>query len=501
MRLTVEPNPRNVLSATVRVRTDPPVPVTLTARAPGHTVTVPVSRAAGEVPLVGLRPDTRYEIRAGDGPPVPWRSGPLPADLPTITAWRDPHRATPGLTLFNLRRWHPATKLRPARPVELATQPMLGYLVVVDEAGHVVWYHRSELGIEDARQLPGGDILYNYDYCAARRVDVLGRPVADWAARVATELAPLDALGRPRVPAGAVALDADTVHHEVSLLPNGNLLFLGTELREAVDPRLGMCDGTLLYNVIGDVVVEADPATGKAVHEWHLLDLLDPVRRPGARLRDGGLATAPPVRFYRHRRHHPRDWSHANAAVLDAERNALLISLRHHDSVLAVRYREDAGGPAGSRLWELGRDGTFALAHGRWFAHQHAPEVQPDGSILLYDNGVGRAEPVSRAVRYRLDGGRAWQEWAHELRDGDGDGDADGDGGRPVYCSRLGDVNRLPGGNVLVTHGNILDGRGRLHARIIEVTPGGDVVAELRVADDDWGWCVYRAQRLSSLYG
>ncbi|GAA2869005.1 hypothetical protein Acy02nite_40790 [Actinoplanes cyaneus] len=501
MPVVIEPNPGNVLSARVSVHSQVPVPVTLTARAPGHTVTVPCTGGARRdhrLALVGLRADTRYEVCAHHattgrplGPAMPWRSGPLPADLPTVTVRRDPGRATPGLTLFNVRRWHRATKLRPARPVELATQPMLGYLIAVDEAGQVVWYHRSELGIEDARQLPGGDLLYNYDYCAARRIDVLGRPVADWAARVATELFPLDELGRPRVPAGSVPLDADTVHHDVTLLPNGNLLFLGTELREAVDPALSMCDGTLLYNLIGDVIVEADPATGRTVREWRLLDMLDPIRRPGGRLRDGGLVTAPPGRFYRHRRHHPRDWSHANAVVLDADRNALLVSLRHHDAVLAVRYREDAGGPAGSRLWELGREGTFALASGRWFSHQHAPEVQPDGRILLYDNGVGQREPVSRAVEYRLEGDRAWQVWSHELRDGD----------RPVHCSRLGDANRLPGGNVLVTHGNILDDRGRLHARIVEVTPGGNVVSELRVADEQWGWCVYRAQRISSLYG
>jgi hypothetical protein len=225
-----------------------------------------------------------------------------------------------------------------------------------------------------------------------------------------------------------------------------------------------------------------------------LLDVLDPLRRPGHRLRDGGLATAPPVRFYQARRHHPRDWSHANAVTLDQRRNALLVSLRHHDLVLAIRYRDDADGPSGALLWTLGRGGTFALAAGEWFSHQHAPEVQPDGSILLYDNGVGREKPFSRAARYRIDGGQARQTWCHVLLDR----------GQPVFSKRQGDANRLANGNVLITHGNLTGEHGRLYARIVEVAPesagGGDVVFDLRVADEDWGWCVYRAERITSLY-
>src|SRR5207302_6423729 len=110
---------------------------------------------------------------------------------------------------------------------------------------------------------------------------------------------------------------------------------------------------------------------------------------PGTHLCEGGLRHTPPINFYPDAGY-ARDWSHGNSVVLDETRNALLLSARHLDAIFALRYQEDHTGPAGELLWELGPFGNVELTNGEWAYHAHAVEVQADGSILLYDNGVNR---------------------------------------------------------------------------------------------------------------
>jgi hypothetical protein len=50
---------------------------------------------------------------------------------------------------------------------------------------------------------------------------------------------------------------------------------------------------------------------------------------------------------------------------------------------------------------------------------------------------------------------------------------------------------------------SVTDERGNLNARVIEVVRDGDddgeVVFDLRVGDDSFGWTVYRSERMASL--
>lgn len=477
------------------------------------------SSIAHTVPVAGLRASTDYLVSVRTvsdgstrtntvGEPVAWRSGELPSDLPRLRLSRDRARMSPGLTLFNLIPWHVPNLFKPAIPLALRDRSDLGYVIAVDDDGHIVWYYRAGLGIDDARQLPNGDLLLNYDDCVARQVNVLGETVREWASLVATEWMPTDELGRPRTQRGTIPIATDSMHHEVAFLPSGNLLFLSSELRKIHDPSGRRCGGTTRYDVIGDVVVEADPRSGAIVREWRLLDVVDPLRRPGTHLCAGGLRHTPPIWFYPEA-DYPRDWSHGNAVVLDQSRNTLLVSARHLDAIFALRYEEDATGPAGELLWEFGPHGSVELGQGEWPYHHHAIELQDDGSLLLYDNGVGRPghtgengepHPFSRAVQFNIDvntEGRyvATQRWEYRHTTHDR---------RPAFSRRLGDADRLPNGNVLITHGHLKSRLGRISARIMEVAPegpaGGDVVFDLTVDGTDNGWSIYRAQRISSLY-
>jgi hypothetical protein len=370
---------------------------------------------------------------------------------------------------------------------------------MVDADGSIVWYHRTDLGVLDVRQLPNGNLLFTYDEVAVREIDVLGRPVRELAGRIALDVAPQDLAGTPRATDQAVRMDTDSAHHDAALTSDGTILLLSSEVRELTGPPMcGEDAAEVTYSVIADVVVELDADTGEIVDEWPLLDVYDPFERPGTELCNQGSPLAPPNYFYNADDADVRDWTHANSVVVDEDRNALIVSLRHLSAVVALRYADDDDGSAGELIWELGPDGTLAL-DGEPPSYQHAAEVLADGALLVYDNGNQAAggPPRSRGVIYEIDDGSsdpsdwtATQVWEHVLRID----------GRPAFTPFLGDADAVGEGNVLLTYGAIGDQERGFTARIVEVVRDtGDVVYDLAVGDADHSWTAYRAERVPTL--
>ncbi len=522
--VTITSNPDSTLSARVQVRSDVPTTAGLTATSnDGHEVDIPAAAEPStdqELALVGLRPETEYEVTVeavdADGGAVDgggsttFASGSLPEGFPRIElADVDPERTEPGLTLLSLKPWGPPNEEGQSIPTQDSNKAD-GYIALVDQEGFVVWYHATDRGVLDARQTDDG-YLFTYDETVVREVDALGNLTLELAGQVAAELQPNDINGDPRTTGNPTAvMDTDSAHHDAQPLPSGNLLVLSTELKQLSGPPQcedDQSEDEVTYPIIADTVVEVVPETGEIVGEWPIGDIFDPFTRTGSELCMVGPAFAPPNFFYPF---DERDWTHGNSVVLDEERNALIVSLRHFSSVLAIRYQDDADGPAGELLWELGPDGDLSL-DGLAPSYQHAAEVLDDGNILIYDNGnkhpgaslgvEGDQPPFSRAVIYEVDDSSddpsewsATQVWEHRV---------EGEGGRPVFTAFLGDADQLPNRNVLVTHGAIMDAQGSLTGRVIEVaregdTDGGDIVFDLRVGDPNDGWTVYRSQRIPS---
>ncbi len=506
----VAPGSHSVLTAVVDVDAGTPVRPVLVATeadpADGspHRVRVPAPlRAAEEVriPLVGLRAATDYRLDLRGVPgaealdrPLTFRTGTLPDDLPALDV-RVTGAPRPGMTLLN------------AYPSDQSIDHP-GVLLAVDDEGQVVWYHLDDQIIADARQLPDGDILYNSGNIGARRIDVLGDVVTDWTTERRVAVGRQDRFGKEAFVADAVVLDTPRLHHEVAQpLPNGNFLSLSQEVRTVrgfTDPGCPpepFADPTVRPQR-GDIVVEFTPA-GRIVRQVALLDAIDPRRQPGSQqcnLKVDEIATGDLVFV---------DWSHANSAELFEDENVVLVSARNLSSVMALRWRADAQGPAGEVLWQFGPGLDFRLTEGEWFYRQHAPEVQPDGTILLYDNGsqrpVPRAAdkedvlPYSRAVAYRLDRSgppgtwTAQQVWEHRVDTPYG----------PVFAEFLGDADGIGGGHVLITHGAVIDPpTGHHTALVVEVDRGTDqtVLSVKVLPEPTMGWRTYRAEHLDSWY-
>ena len=387
-----------------------------------HTLTVRAFDGTGKVIERARLAFTTPELPKGD-------------DFPPIrVTTRVAGKMEPGLTMFSPRR-------SGATP---AFGTGFGMLVAVDGAGEVVWYYRTNSRISDLERRPNGNILYVTQDFRVTEIDLLGNVVRQWYAAKRPQGAAKD----------AVPVDSLTFHHEVDVLPNGNLVVLGSEIRELDNYFTSETDANSprkKQRVMGDEVVEFD-LEGKAVWKWSAFDHLDPYRI-GYETFDG----------YWFRRGFPGviDFSHANGIVYDPSDDSLLINFRIQSAVVKVdrktrKIKWIAGEPDG---WPASlQDKLFKMeGGGRWFYHQHSPSMTPQGTLLLFDNGNYGSRPYnktiapgaaySRAVEYKLDEKtRTMREvWSSETG---------GEGA--VVSTAMGDVQFLTKtGNVLAHYGSL----------------------------------------------
>ncbi|MFT4625348.1 MAG: hypothetical protein ACI8PZ_004016 [Myxococcota bacterium] len=176
----------------------------------------------------------------------------------------------------------------------------------------------------------------------------------------------------------------------------------------------------------------------------------------------------------------PDDWMHSNAVTITDD--VVYLSCRDRDLIYGIDPH------TGDVLHALGRGGDFPLRSGRWFIGQHDPELQADGSWLIYDNrGLGWSH--SRVVRMGINGG-----WAEILWEFPGDAELNDPWYTEDWSSGIwGDADALPNGNVLVGAGSRDDGD---ESRVFEVTREGEVVWAIRWPDQPGIVGLYRAERI-----
>ncbi|PRQ06435.1 Arylsulfate sulfotransferase AssT precursor [Enhygromyxa salina] len=287
----------------------------------------------------------------------------------------------------------------------------------------------------------------------------------------------VDELGVEQLRIEADTLGVPGFHHDILELPNGNFVALSFSFRDIDYGPEGVLP------VAGDLIVEFTPA-GEPVWTWDSFDHIDTDRR----VEDfwGSFVIVDPATGIEH-----HDWTHANGLVYEPTRDELLVSLRHQDWVLAID-RESS-----EIRWRLGPEGDFNLTEGTWFWHQHSPQWQPDGSLLLYDNGIGDpALPVeqatSRAVRYTLDTSSmtATQVWE--------------DDAEPFLSTVAGDADRTSSATVLALDSLIAvdpqDPLAGAYMRIRELNPAASPM-QVWSLTGPVGQFAYRAVPIDRLVG
>lgn len=482
------------LGARVDVAASLPVSVEIEASSPDHSVRTPRSAAvdaAHSLPLVGLRADRTYDVRVSaydaDEQLVgettrTFTSGALPDFLPDFDLVSTPAEMSPGFTL-----------LEPDPAGE-----EVGHLFALDDAGEVVWYHRSDETVSGVTLSDEGTLLGTRFFDAFVEFDVLGDEVGRWRLPAEEDASPSTVPSvRLEIP-WTVSPSGDdgrihTPHHEFIRLPDGNYIGL-VRINESISvaDQQRFCPGDEEeWEVVGDLVIEFD-AAGTVLRTWNLADAIDVDDFPGVHLCETDTLFSTPTE---------RDWTHANAVEYDPVNDLLLVSVRHTDQIIAFE-RGDSIGHQREVAYVFGVGGDVEY-DGEPFFHQHAPEVQADGSLLVYDNGNFRTsgEEFSRAVQFDLDEASdgswsATQIWEHRV---------DGDDGEPIAALFLGDADRLSNGNVLIAHGGIgIPGDTDVNVRVIEVVPdgaaGGEIVFDIRFGTPEDGITTYRAERIETFY-
>lgn len=461
------------------------------------------------LPLSGLKAATDYQVNVqvvrGDQVLETIESGELrtnrvPEIFPQMQMTvADPSRMEPGVTLMNLIRWE-----------NQKPDADFGAIVAIDSTGAVRWCYVADHLIFVVRQLSNGNLLYGYGNRADGliEIDLSGRIVRRW-----------DAANRNRqVHDGAIPVAVDSFHHDVIPLDESTFVALSSTMRLVspyYDPSYNRRRKIPQANVIGDEIVEMSQA-GDILRRYSLFELLD-VQRIGYGSLDGfwdirGYEDVPGGTF---------DWSHSNSVTHDPRDDSLIVSVRHQDAVIKIDRQ------TGQLKWILGTPRNWKGVHKtkwlrplsppKWQYHQHAVELTPSGTLLLFDNGNSRAVPFerqldanrnrSRVVEFRVDEQAMTVEQVWEYDGGDD----------PFYSTFLCDVDWLSEtGNVLVTNGGeIRDEHGRQTdvtpgiqqwAEIFEVTYGNDsskvfeLIVETQPERPNIGWSIYRSERIANLF-
>jgi arylsulfate sulfotransferase len=318
-------------------------------------------------------------------------------------------------------------------------------------------------------------------------------------------------------PAGGIPVPIETFHHDVVVMPSGNLLALSSEVRRFEDYPTSVTDPDAPRaptDVVGDILVEITPA-GAVVRQWKLFDLLDPYRLGYASLDPNYWLTV----YAAHYDPSPVDWHHGNGIDYLADEDAALISSNYMSAIYKLDLDSGQlewilGDPTGWREpWsELLLEPQGELL---WSYQHHAPVTTPQGTLLLYDNGGLRAIPpnppiargedsFSRAVEYAIDetNGTVSQIWSFG-----------GPGSEWFMSPFISEADWMPEtGNVLVTAGGRVtraDGsvgmgpfEGRIWFTLYEVThtSPADILWEVNFEHPEIGWGAYRTERVRGLY-
>lgn len=525
------PNPGVPLAAIVRFTTSQPVRTTLEVSGGGRRWKVQypdTAKPEAGLPLLGMRPGVQHEIqvtianRKGETAKAPaaltFTTPELPKDPefpPIQVKVSDPKAMEPGITIMSVRRGGrgpgggaaTATKGKGkmktkgtggggAAAGESPFATGYGLLLGLDPEGQVVWYLRTNSRISDFKRLKNGNIVYLTADSRAVEVDWLGNVRGEWYAS-----------GRPVEGAQGTGVDTLTFHHAIEQASNGNLIALGSEIREIDNYYTSETEAKApraREKVKGDEIVEFD-RTGKVVWRWRAMDHLDVFRLGYLTFNRYWIIRGFPD---------TRDWSHGNGMYYDAKDDSVLLSLRQQSAIVKIAR------PSGKIQWILGEPGDWneklkplvlkAPAGTPWFWHQHGPSVTPQGNVLVFNNDINQARPFTapvpqekaftRAMEYRID---ARARTAKHLWESETSGPDN------VLTFAMGDVDHMPlTGNILVHYGgatrrdDVLNGTtpARPWARVREVThtQPAKVVYEVVLAADEirpTQWIVFGGER------
>jgi len=150
----------------------------------------------------------------------------------------------------------------------------------------------------------------------------------------------------------------NTIHHEILKNDKNQLVTLYVDKRIMDLSSIG---GSKKDTVAGDGILVMDNKA-KKIWQWSVFDALNP-------LQDAKLLK------------NKKDWMHANSLYIDKDGN-YIISFFNKGQIWKVDARN------GKVIWKFGKGGTIAMPPGCDFTESHAANINPEGNLMFFDNGV-----------------------------------------------------------------------------------------------------------------
>ena len=310
------------------------------------------------VPILGLKPSTRYEL--------------VPVGVTAATQVFETPPAPDDLSGVQVELLG-VSSLGDGGVMMAITTELASYVAVLDVDGDWVWWTPSDPGMTTASPRPlrdGSGILFpQHERDRVEDLSIVTRLSWDGRARDDVRTA--------------------TGHHMATELPDGRLAFLGHTV-----------ESHLLEGVQGEVLTDT-----VVVDDEVLFDFFD----TGPPYVPCSHASTPIDKFGWQG---VFEWTHSNSLVHDDDAGLFYVVARHLDALLAL---DDTTGEV---VWQLGgRDATRAFAADATpFDHPHTSWVTASDA-WLFDNGV-HAERPSRLVHYDLSVDPVVERWSYEPPEG-----------------------------------------------------------------------------------
>lgn len=204
------------------------------------------------------------------------------------------------------------------------------------------------------------------------------------------------------------------MHHDVAMLPNGNVLILAWELKTRAQAAHAGRDttGSQLMALWPEHIVEVEPLgidTGAIVWEWHAWDHLVQNRSLG--LPNFGVVGEHPERIdINYSSSTGADWMHANSIDYNAELDQILISVPNFNEVWVIDHSTTTAEAASTAGGNSGRGGDLLYRWGnpaaygrggeqsqklffehdaRWLGPGLAANDPDHGKIMVFNNRFG----------------------------------------------------------------------------------------------------------------
>ncbi len=291
---------------------------------------------------------------------------------------------------------------------------------------------------------------------------------------------------------GANTDDPVLQHHDIEVLPNGNILLIAWEAKTEEEATEAGRDPNLPGNgeLFPDHIVEVEPdylnGGGTIVWQWHVWDHLvqefdDTKQNYVSDVADfPGRIDLNYVSTDQFEGGQAEDWTHANGIDYNEELGQILLSVREFSEIWVIDHNtttEEAAGPLGDLLYRWGNPQAYDRGDesDRVLYFQHDAKWVEDGktgagNITLFNNGYGRPGTDLSSVEeidppefngvYTLEGNGAYgpavtNVWTYTGAEAD-------------FSPIISGTERLANGNTRITYG--------VNGTIVEVTPSGEEV-------------------------